>query len=97
MIHEGALQDLRVRSFDRVHGMPLDLRERNETRHDGIAIDEYRARTTLAFATPLFRAGQSAVLAQHVEQPPHGMRVHLHFAPVEYESHCVTRAEPRGE
>ena len=61
--------------FDRDDVASFDLRERHEARAHRLAVDEHRARAALAFAAAFLRAGEAALLAQHVEQPRHRMRV----------------------
>jgi len=88
MIHERPLQRLRGRAFDRLHGPPFYVYERDEAGYDRVAVDDDGARTTLPFATPLLRSRETALLAQYVEQPPHRMGVDVDLFPVEPESHC---------
>ena len=74
VLDERALQRMTAAEpFDRRHARAGDLRDRHQARVHRHAVDQHRARAALAFAAAFFRAGQRAVLAQHVEQALHRM------------------------
>src|SRR5688572_20657184 len=52
----------------------LGMRGGHEAGVDSNAVDQNRACAALAFSTSLFRARQTAILSQHIEQPFHRMR-----------------------
>ena len=69
MLDEGPLKRMpSAESLDRRHARAIHVRERHETRVDRRAVDEDRARAALAFTAAFFRAGETEVLAQHVEE-----------------------------
>jgi hypothetical protein len=73
-------------SLDGRHAAAFDMGGRHETRVHRHAIDQHRARTTLAFPAALFRPRQPAVFAQQVEKTCHRMRGHPHALPVQGKS-----------
>src|SRR5690242_4952344 len=67
-----------------LHAPAIRLACRDEARVDDLAVEQHRARTALALAATFLRAGEAAVLAQHVEQSlPRraldGARLAVHF------------------
>ena len=57
--------------FDGLNRRAGNLRDRHQATIDDPAIDHHRTGATLAFATTLFGAGQTQLLAQNVEQTFH--------------------------
>src|SRR5512142_1438148 len=76
--------------FDGQHVGALDLRERHEAGADRLAVHEHGARATLAFAASFFRSRELALLADHVQEPRHGMRVDVGDDAVQRESHTTS-------
>ena len=51
----------------------LGLQQRDEAAVDEAAVEQHGAGAALAFAAALFGAGETQIVAQHVEQPRHRM------------------------
>ena len=68
----------------------LHLRRRDETGAHRRAVDQHRARAALAFTAAFLGAGEAALLAQHVEQPRHRMRVDVRGRAVQREAHAAS-------
>ena len=64
------------------------------TRHEqtGCAVDQHRARAALAFAAAFLRTGQAEILAQHIQQTRHRMRVDVNLGAVQSEAHVDEHA-----
>src|SRR5437867_696454 len=90
LVHEVPLQGMLVTEPLDGHDLaPLDLRCWDETRNDDLTVDEYCARSALSLATTLSRARQRAILAQHVEEALHRMRLDQCRLAVQRELHAA--------
>ena len=63
------------RAFDGDDLPALSMHGWHEARVDCHTVDQDRAGAALAFTAALFRARETAILSQHIEQPFHRMRV----------------------
>jgi hypothetical protein len=73
--------------FDREELGPLDLRKGHEAGANGLSVQQHGTGATFPFPTTFLRPGQPALLAQHVEQPSHRVRVDVDRPAVERETH----------
>jgi hypothetical protein len=62
---------IRREALDRSHIGALDLAHRDQARVNDGAVDQDRARATLALAAALLGAGEAEVLAERIEEAPH--------------------------
>src|SRR5438552_6278352 len=62
-------------SFDRLDLCAFNLRDRHQATINNLAINHDRASATFAFAATFFRSGQLQLLAQHIEQTLHRIRM----------------------
>jgi hypothetical protein len=71
-------------AFDRFDRRARDLRDRNETTVDDLAVDHDGAGAALAFAAAFFSSGQVKLLAQDIQQSLHRISVKLALFAVNY-------------
>src|SRR5204863_2554347 len=61
--------------LDGHHARPVDVRHRYQARVHRSVVDQQRAGAALTLSAAFLRSGESALLAQHVEQALHRMYV----------------------
>src|SRR5205823_1193967 len=76
-------------ALDRPDLGALRVERGNEAAVDERAVDDDRARAALALAAPLLRPRELELLAEHVEEPRHGMRADRHRAAVHGETQLL--------
>ena len=63
------------------------MRQGDETRVHRHAVKEHGARAAFAFAAAFLGTGETTILAQHIEQPFHRMRLNARALPVQNKKH----------